>query len=449
MNEFKVGLLAIATIVAVVYMSLTVTSNQSGFGEYVRYQTLVKDASGIFPKTPIKIAGINAGRIHKIELRGNFALITFEVLKSVKVPSDSMLRIKTVGFLGDKFIEIVVGKNSEPLAEMEFIVADEGGGMENLLADAGVVMKDVKTLVSTFKEIFAPEDKVSPLKTMMTNLEEISTQLNSAITDNKDRVSQIMDNIERLTHSLAEETDRNLRDSSLSKLHGVLETTQVMTRDLQQMIADIRAGKGTIGQFLVEDQIADEVKQTLASVNKIVSRVDSLRTEIAVFTGANTDYGAETEVELRLHPSPERFYLLGLTTSKFGPEKETIFTTEQNGATTSRTEKTQDKDSYRFNVQLGRRLHQWSFRGGLIQSTGGLGVDYELKSYAAKFSAEAYDYRKDIGINLRFMSEFQIWNVLYGKVAFEDLAEEDRSATFSAGLRFTDEDLKGLIGFFL
>lgn len=449
MNEFKVGLLAIATIVAVVYMSLTVTSNQSGFGDYVGYQTLIKDASGIFPKTPIKIAGINAGRIRNIELRGNFALIEFEVLETIKIPSDSILRIKTVGFLGDKFIEIVVGTNSEPLAEMEFIVADEGAGMESLLADAGDVMKDVKKLVGTFREIFAPEDQVSPLKTMMTNLEEISTELNGAITDNKDRIGQIMDNVERLTHSLAEETDRNLRDSSLSKLHGVLETTQMMTKDLQLMIADVRAGKGTIGQFLVEDQIADEVKQTLASVNKIVSRVDSLRTEIAVFTGGNTEFGAETEAELRLHPSPERFYLLGITTSKFGPERETIYTTEQNGTTSSRTEKIQDKDSYRFNVQLGRRIHQWSFRGGLIQSTGGFGVDYELKSYAAKFSAEAYDYRKDIGINLRLMSEFQIWNVLYGKVALEDVAQDDRSATFSAGLRFTDEDIKGLVGFFL
>ena len=35
MNEFKVGLLAIATMVAVVVMSLKVTSNQSGFGQYI------------------------------------------------------------------------------------------------------------------------------------------------------------------------------------------------------------------------------------------------------------------------------------------------------------------------------------------------------------------------------------------------------------------------------
>ena len=69
MNEFKVGLLAIATMTALVFMSLKITSNQSGFGQYVTYRTIVKDASGIYPKTPIKVAGIAAGRISAIELQ--------------------------------------------------------------------------------------------------------------------------------------------------------------------------------------------------------------------------------------------------------------------------------------------------------------------------------------------------------------------------------------------
>ena len=34
MSEFKVGLLALATIIVVAVMSLKITSNQSGFGEF-------------------------------------------------------------------------------------------------------------------------------------------------------------------------------------------------------------------------------------------------------------------------------------------------------------------------------------------------------------------------------------------------------------------------------
>lgn len=107
-------------------MSFRVTSNQSGFGDYIAYRTIVRDASGIFPKTPIKVAGINAGRIKKIELLENNALITFEVLDDVKITKNSRLRIKTVGFLGDKYLEIVIGESDERLGHMGFIPAEEG-----------------------------------------------------------------------------------------------------------------------------------------------------------------------------------------------------------------------------------------------------------------------------------------------------------------------------------
>ena len=112
MNEFKVGLLAVASLISIAYMSLKVTSNQSGFGDYTKYRTIIKDATGIFPKTPIRVAGINAGRISDIELAGNSALIRFEIRTKVRIPEDSFLRIKSVGFLGDKYIDIAIG-NSE------------------------------------------------------------------------------------------------------------------------------------------------------------------------------------------------------------------------------------------------------------------------------------------------------------------------------------------------
>lgn len=449
MNEFKVGLMAIATIVAVTFMSIKVTTNQSGFGDYITYRTILKDATGIFPKTPIRVAGINAGRIKLIELQGNNALITFEVLKEIQVTDDSRLRIKSVGFLGDKYLEIALGRSSVILEPMGFLIAEEGGGMEDLLADAGEVLKDVKAMSGSFRDVFAPENQDNPMKKIVDNLEALTANLNDAIVTNKDKLATLVDNLEKMSQSLAEETNRDIDDSSLSKLRDILTSTQKLTEDLQLLTQDIRQGKGTIGKLLVEDEIADEVRQTLAGVQRIVSRVDSLRSEIVVFTGANTRTGGRTEAYMKIFPSPERYYLLGVSTSKFGVESETIRTTIANGAESTRIEKEQDKDTYRFNLQLGRRVHQWGFRGGLIDSTGGVGVDYYIPKYGMRLTSEVFDYRKDVGVNLRLGAEFQLWNVIYGKVTGEDLAEETRSGTVSAGLRFTDEDLKGLIGLFL
>ena len=173
MNEFKVGLLALATMVAVVVMSLKITSNQSGFGQYVTYRTIVKDASGIFPKTPIKVAGINAGRIESIELQGNTALITFEILKQIQVTKNSKLRIKSVGFLGDKYLEIYVGDSQEMLRKYDFIDSEEAAGIENLVKDSSEVLADVKKIVRSLKDSVAPEGEVSPIKKVLADVQEL------------------------------------------------------------------------------------------------------------------------------------------------------------------------------------------------------------------------------------------------------------------------------------
>lgn len=456
MNELKVGLLALATMAAVVIMSLKVTSNQSGFGEYKTYRTIIRDASGIFPKTPIKVAGISAGRIKSIELADNNALITFEVLSRVSVPKDSKLRIKSVGFLGDKYLEIVIGKDPEVLEADGMVIAEEGGGLENLVKDVSEVMTDVKQVVASVKDALAPPDREPPLKKIMRDIEvlvantkDATKTLKEILQDNQGKIDNLVTNLESFSKDIAMQVDKDKPESAMADIKRILANVDQMTLDLKNLVADVKAGKGTVGKLLVEDEIADQVSSTLSGVQRLVGKVEDIRTELALFTGANTDYGAETDISLKIFPSPERFYLLGLTTSEFGPESEKQTTTITNGVENKEIRREREKDSYRFNVQIGRKVQNWTFRGGLIDSTGGLGIDYEKIDWGSRFSMEVFDYRDNIGINLRVSTELQIWNVFYGKVALEDILQEARSATFSAGFRFNDEDLKGLIGFFL
>jgi len=456
LNELKVGLLALFTIATIVVMSLKITSNQSGFGDYITYRTVIRDASGIFPKTPIKVAGISAGRIKTIELANNNALITFEVLKKVEIPKDSKLRIKSVGFLGDKYLEIVIGKDTEILESMGLVLAEEGAGIENLVKDVTEVMADVKVVIGSIKDTLVPKDREEPMKkilrdveVLVANTKDATKTMKEIFQDNQGKIDNLIANLEKFSGDIAKQVDKDEPESAMSDVKRILGNVDKMTEDLKNLVADVKAGKGTVGKLLVEDEIADRVEETLSGVQKLVGKVNDIRTELALFTGANTDYGAETDLSLKIFPSPERFYLLGLTTSEFGPEKEKQTTTITNGVTSTEVRRERDKDTYRFNVQIGRKLQNWTFRGGLIESSGGLGVDYEKNQWGSRFSMEVFDYRDNIGVNLRLSTEIQIWNVFYGKVALEDVLQKARSATISVGLRFNDEDLKGLIGFFL
>jgi phospholipid/cholesterol/gamma-HCH transport system substrate-binding protein len=457
MNELKVGLLTIATLAAIVVMSIKVTSNQSGFGDYVQYRTIIRDASGIFPKTPIRVAGINAGRIKDISLADNNAVITFEVLEKVSVTKGSKLKIKTVGFLGDKYLEIQTSKDDQRLEENAFIPALEGGGIEDLVKDASTVLKDVKVIVGSIKESLAPPGEEPPMGKILADVKELvantkvaTEALKRIMVDNEEKINDIIANMDEFSEDIAYQVNNDNSDSAMADVKKILANAKNISSDLEKVMADLKSGKGTMGKLLVEEQIADEVRQTLSGVRQLVTRVNNLRTEMEVYTGANTRFGSESQFGLRLYPSPERFYELGVVTSEFGVEDKSIITSNVNGNVTTEQKTIQDEDTYRFNIQMGRHIHNWVLRGGLIQSTGGLGVDYELADWGSKFSLDVYDYREDVGPNVRFTLEHQLYNVLYGRIRGEDLLESGtRSATFSLGIKFTDEDIRGLLGLFL
>ncbi len=455
MDAFKVGLMAIATIISIGLMSIKITSNQSGFGDYVGYRTIVKDASGIFPKTPIKVAGISAGRIKKIELQGNTALITFEVLDKVKVTVGSKLKVKTVGFLGDKYLEIAVNEETDKRIEaMGLIESDVGSGFDSLAKDAADALREIKAVAAELRNDLAPADGSRPIKqilddtgTMVANARDISESLRHLFVDNENKFSQAANDIVFFTEQLKKEIDKSKDGSLMAEAHAIMQNIEKLSADLRVIGNNMKNGKGTVGKLLSEDQIADEVKETLSSVKKIVKRVDTIRTELSLNTGLNSEMGGETGLGLRIFPAPERFYHLGLLTSEFGQEKEKETVTTVNGISTTENRKVREKNSYRLNVQLGRKIQNFAFRGGLIDSSGGLGVDYDRPDWGTKFLVETFDYGKSNNFNLRLGTEIHLWNVFYGKVAGEDLINKDRSYTFSMGIRFLDEDLKGLIGF--
>lgn len=446
-----------AAMASVVVMSLKITQNQSGFGKHVTYKTLVKDASGIFEKTPIKVAGINAGKIKSIELSGRDALITFEIQDKVKVTPNAKLKIKSVGLLGDKFIDIDLGvETDQRLEEGSFITTEGGGGFDSLAKDASAVLKDVKEITAGIKEALRDDEGRNVVKQIVENINEVTASLRRITDNNEEKVNKIIDDIEQLSSQLAHETDRYQKDSlmaDLSKIGPILDKVDATVSDLKVIVADVKDGKGTVGKLLRDDAVVDQVSQTLSSVNRLVNRINNIEADIGLSTGANTRTGSDTRFDLDIYPAPERFFRLGIVTNDFGPEKERetdTYTSTNGGPITKTSVRKVNKDAFKFNFQIGRRIQRFGLRAGLIESTGGVGVDYFFPDWGIRTGVELFDYQKDAGPNLRLMGEFKIWNVLFARVAGEDLISKDgkQSATVSMGLRFSDQDLAALIGIF-
>ncbi|MBY0517412.1 MAG: MlaD family protein [Bacteriovoracaceae bacterium] len=455
MSEFKVGLLALFALASVVFMSLKITSNKGAFGDYVPYQTILDDASGVVEKTPIKVAGINAGRIKSIKLQGNKALVDFEMIDDIKMTPNSKLQVKSVGFLGDKYLDIDLGEATEKRLEPGSLVpAAVAGGLDSIGKDAGAMIKEIKEVAILIKESLREQDGTNRLEKITGNVKDLTASLKRMLEKNEGKVDEIVENIKQMTEQLQFETDRLQKDSlmaDLTKIGPILEKADKAVGDLKDIISDVKDGKGTVGKLLRDDAVVDQVSQTLSSVNRLVNRINNIEADIGLSTGANTRLGSDTRFDLDIYPAPERFFRLGVVTNQFGPnvpkEQESCSTTDGGAETCTQSTKTY-KNQFKFNLQIGRRIQRFGIRAGIIESTGGVGLDYYLPDWGIRTGLEVFNYQKDAGPYARLISEVKIWNVLFARVAAEDLISKEgkQSGTFSLGLRFNDQDLAALIG---
>lgn len=464
MNELKVGFLTLLAIVSLVVVSLKITSNRSGMGDYVKYRAILNDATGIYENSSIRVAGIVAGRIKSIDLAGTQAVVTFEVLESIKITAFSKLRIKTVGFLGDKYLDIYLGEESaQRLEPNQYVQVEGGAGFEEISKDASEVLKDIKKITEAIRESLYDEAQKNVVKEVMEdvrafsrNAKDISQTLKRIVDTNEVKVNNMIAELEKMASQLSYETDRYADGSLMNDLETIkpiLANVNDASSNLKIIMADVRSGKGTVGKLLRDEDVVDNVNQTLAGVNRIVNRINNFKTDLSLYSGYNTEFGARTDFNVDLIPGPERFFRLGLVMSDYGPTTENssrTISSVDGGAETEVSRRKIDESKIKFNLQIGRKIGNWGLRAGLIENSGGVGFDYHIPHWGTSAFVEAFDYQKDAGPNLRTGVDFKLYNVLYARLMAEDIASQtdDQSYVIGVGLRFTDEDLAALIGAF-
>ena len=125
--ELIVGAFVLFGLTAVAYVALRIGAGALVGGDTYELQARFTNSGGLNPGSNVIIAGVTIGRIKAIELNPKdfSAVVTFNVRKAVKLPVDSIASIKTTGLIGDKFLSLAPGGDSEFLAPGSLITDTE------------------------------------------------------------------------------------------------------------------------------------------------------------------------------------------------------------------------------------------------------------------------------------------------------------------------------------
>ena len=114
--DLSVGAFVLLGIAAIVWFAV-----EAGAGVAIGRSTYEVNArftniGGLKPGSQVFIAGVPVGRVGKIDLNSQYAaVVRLSVKQGINLPSDTIASIKTSGLIGDKYVALAPGADSNNL----------------------------------------------------------------------------------------------------------------------------------------------------------------------------------------------------------------------------------------------------------------------------------------------------------------------------------------------
>lgn len=474
MRYVKVGLFFISLGVA---GSGYVIMSTDGFNRFNTkdYEVIMADATGLSTNSKVYLAGVPVGKIRAIDLSGDQALLTVSFLKDVEIRGGSTVARKSSSILGTSILALTPGdEQNEVLKPGGRIQPTDGEtSMTALLGSTQDLSAQISAMIREFQE-----NQMKLLAVSLETFNSIAIKLDQRSDAELDRVSRILES----TALITERMDRILAEregdigSSASDIAAALANLRAITDE-------IRGGQGNLGKTLYDDGLYDNLLKTaeetsvaaaklqeaLDSVNRLAVNADTVVRDagsivskangLGVQVNAAGRYGVLSSgfrggASLRLEPrSNDRWYRVGVNDSPDGNQTRTV--TETTGTSGTTREETVETDyGVTIDAELARKLGAFTLRGGLLESTPGFGLDFAPASWIS-LSGEAFSFGGGDLPNLRgtvtlypFFDPWsnKPWNWLYLTGGISDALGAKRDYFFGAGLRFADEEIRGLVG---
>lgn len=443
LKELKTGLFILISLAVLAWATLSLHSmsffGKSGYRMVVTFQS----AQGIRTKTPVELAGIEVGYVEAIELVGSkYAKVTLHINKGVALPKDTIAVPKAKGFLGESYIELQPGKSLETLPpETAITAAPPAADFSGLTQQMSAIAIDLKAITSALRQNI--EGEGSRLNQTLAHIELLTHNLAEITQANSANISRIVDNLVALSGDL-----RAIAGANQGNINETLNRIANVSKTIDE-------GRGTLGRLVNDESTVEKLNESLDTLNSTLGSVSKLKTEIGYHTELLGTTGTfKHYVDLSLQPRPDKSFRVELVSNPNPPpDRVTEIRTVTSGGTSSTvTTETQtaNKDRFLFSAQLAKQYYDFTIRGGIIESRGGVGVDYTKGRAGLSFSA--FDFRNSVtnSPHLKAWGHFDINKNVFLTSGVDDFIskQDNRNWFVGAGIKFIDEDIKGLLGSF-
>ena len=216
-------------------------------------------------------------------------------------------------------------------------------------------------------------------------------------------------------------------------------------KNIEEITDKINKGDGTLGRLINDDQTVEELNTAITNVNKFLGTANQLETSI--------DYHGEylsplkatkSYIGVKLQPGLDRYYEIYAISDPRGIKTRTVQSYNQDGTPHTFDETTTAYNSMTFTALFAKNFYDFTLKGGMIENSGGFGVDYHMLNNSLTASTEFFNFQS---IYVRAFLKYQPFKGFYLLGGGDNLARSNVSTEnwfVGGGIFITNDDLKAL-----
>jgi len=456
-TEVKVGIFIFLSILSLIFLTFQVNKlqdfNKKGYTLYA----LIGDASGLSKKAKVKMRGVAIGNVEDMSLDLNEVKLKLFIKNGVKIPVNSQVTLAQDNFLGGKYVKIIPSNETVYYSANDVIKKYYNvASMDDVMNNINAAVSDIRVLIKKFNQTL-DEATITNIQDTVANLKDSSVALKQILNTTNTKLGSLFDNanslideykktgviLNRKLPSILNKTDtlvtkfNKTGDIINAKLADLMDEYIKIGKNANSILQDNKAG---IQQAVVSAK--DFFVSGGESFKKIDNYLSSLtKSQILVDIYSNYMMGDDyfkTSAYISYLPVPTKYYIFGVTSAKDYSNLATVNLPHQD-------------DELYVTAEYGKRFNNVLLRGGIIENTGGLGVDYFLDHDRVKLSGEIYDFNavNDVrGENphLSAKATYLYLKHLQFIGGVDNVLNSDARKFFlGVGVKFKDNDLKTIL----
>ncbi len=431
------------------------------------------NVAGLKDKADVRLAGVRVGRVSRVRLVGGRAVVDLEISADVALREGASAAIQSLGMLGDKYVELDPGPPGGPaLREGATLQGEAPANFDEITKLARDIEGDIREVTKNLKDTLGVSGD-RRLNDIVDNVLAMSRETRKLIESNRSNIDVSTANFREFSTEMTKLVERidKLVASNQTGITQTVDNAKELSTKLQATVdnmnaitGQIRKGEGTIGKLVKSEETDKNLNDALVAVK---DGVKSLTTSMDTVKKWDVDLGLRGEYLSRFEKTQgfftfdliprdkPRFYRLEISSEPFGIRKETthyVTVRFPDGHTESLlvNDVEYKQDTAAISAEVAFRLGQFTGRAGVIENTGGVGVDYQTLKNRLMLSAQFWNFsRADLNPQAKITGRYYFSPSVFLTGGWNDFLNTKNhldSAFVGAGVRWGDNDAKYLAG---